>query len=218
MKAVSIKDIANRAGVSTTTVSFVLNGKAKEKRISNDLKDQILAIAAELNYRPNHVARGLRTGKTNTIGLMVEDISNPFFANLAKIIEDEADKVGYTVMFCSTENNDQRAGSLLHMLKHRQMDGFIITPTIGLERDVKQIVDEKRPLVLLDRYFPELDSDYVTIDNYKGSNDATKWLLERGCQKIGIVTLQSDLVQMSNRANGYFDALKDAGFQPEQEL
>ena len=81
MKPVSIRDIANRAGVSTTTVSFVLNGKAKEKRISDHLKDQILAIAAELNYRPNHVARGLRTGKTNTIGLMVEDISNPFFAN-----------------------------------------------------------------------------------------------------------------------------------------
>lgn len=218
MKPVSIRDIANRAGVSTTTVSFVLNGKAKEKRISNHLKEQILAIAAELNYRPNHVARGLRTGKTNTIGLMVEDIANPFFANLAKIIEDEADKVGYTVMFCCTENNDNRAGSLLHMLKHRQMDGFIITPTVGLHNDVLQLVEEKRPIVLLDRFFPGLNADSVTINNHNGSNAATKWLLERGCRKIGIVTIQSELNQMENRVKGYQDALSDAGLMPDTDL
>lgn len=218
MKPVSIKDIANRAGVSTTTVSFVLNGKAKEKRISNDLRDQILAIAAELNYRPNHVARGLRTGKTNTIGLMVEDISNPFFANLAKVIEDEADKVGYTVMFCSTENNDHRAGGLLHMLKYRQMDGFIITPTNGLRADVLQLVEEKRPVVLLDRYFPGMESDFVTIDNHAGSYEATKWLLGRGCQKIGIVTILSDLIQMENRVKGYLDGLQQANISRNSDL
>ena len=104
MKSVSIKDIANQVGVSTTTVSFVLNGKAKEKRISEDLKNEILRIAAQLNYRPNQVARGLRTGQTHTLGLIIEDISTPFFGNLAKVVEEEADKHGYSVMFCSTDN------------------------------------------------------------------------------------------------------------------
>ena len=158
MKPVSIKDIAGQVGVSTTTVSFVLNGKAKEKRISDDLKNRILEVAASLNYRPNQVARGLRTGQTHTLGLIIEDISNPFFANLAKAVEAEADKFGYTVMFCSTENNEQKASSLLHMLKHRQMDGFIITPTQGMESEVKRLGEEGRPVVLIDRYFTDLET------------------------------------------------------------
>ena len=92
MATVSIKDIAREVGVSTTTVSFVLNGKAKEKRISEELKDKVLSAAQRLNYRPNQVARGLRTGQSHTLGLIVEDISNPFFAHLARHVEHEADK------------------------------------------------------------------------------------------------------------------------------
>ncbi len=208
MKAVSIKDIAGQVGVSTTTVSFVLNGKAKEKRISEDLKNKILEVAARLNYRPNQVARGLRTGQTHTLGLIIEDISNPFFANLAKAVEEEADKFGYTVMFCCTENNEQKASSLLHMLKHRQMDGFIITPTPFMESEVKRLVEEGRPVVLIDRYFPEVDTSYVTVDNYKGAYDATSRLIGCGYSRIGLVTTDSKQVQMKNRYEGFVDALR----------
>lgn len=208
MKAVSIKDIAGQVGVSTTTVSFVLNGKAKEKRISEDLKNRILEVAARLNYRPNQVARGLRTGQTHTLGLIIEDISNPFFANLAKAVEEEADKFGYTVMFCCTENNEQKASSLLHMLKHRQMDGFIITPTPFMESEVKRLVEEGRPVVLIDRYFPEVDTSYVTVDNYKGAYDATSRLIGCGYSRIGLVTTDSKQVQMKNRYEGFVDALR----------
>jgi LacI family transcriptional regulator len=208
MKAVSIKDIANQVGVSTTTVSFVLNGKAKEKRISEDLKNRILKVAASLNYRPNQVARGLRTGQTNTLGLIIEDISNPFFANLAKVVEEEADKFGYTVMFCCTENNEQKASSLLHMLKHRQMDGFIITPTAGMENEVRKLGEEKRPVVLIDRYFPDLDTSYVTVDNYKGAFDATSRLISSGYTRIGLVTTMSRQVQMQKRKEGFLGALE----------
>jgi len=208
MKAVSIKDIAGQVGVSTTTVSFVLNGKAKEKRISDDLKNRILEVAASLNYRPNQVARGLRTGQTHTLGLIIEDISNPFFANLAKAVEAEADKFGYTVMFCSTENNEQKASHLLHMLKHRQMDGFIITPTQGMESEVKRLGEEGRPVVLIDRYFTDLETSYVTVDNYKGAFDATSRLIRSGYSRIGLVTTDSMQVQMKNRYDGYMGALK----------
>jgi LacI family transcriptional regulator len=208
MKAVSIKDIARQVGVSTTTVSFVLNGKAREKRISEDLKNRILKVAANLNYRPNQVARGLRTGQTNTLGLIIEDISNPFFANLAKAVEEEADKFGYTVMFCCTENNEQKANSLLHMLKHRQMDGFIITPTTGMEEEVRKLGEEGRPVVLIDRYFPELDTSYVTVDNYKGAYDATSLLINHGYSRIGLITTASRQVQMQKRFEGYIGALE----------
>jgi LacI family transcriptional regulator len=220
MKSVSIKDIASQVGVSTTTVSFVLNGKAKEKRISEDLKNEILKIAEKLNYRPNQVARGLRTGQTHTLGLLIEDISNPFFANLAKVVEEEADRSGYTVMFCSTENNENRASSLLSILKHRQMDGFLITPTPGMEEDIRSLYDDGRPLVLIDRYFPGLNTSYVTVDNFKGSFDGTSYLLSRGCQRVGLITSGSEQVQMQSRFNGYKEAIEGQGkaFDPSLVL
>jgi LacI family transcriptional regulator len=218
MKSVSIKDIANEVGVSTTTVSFVLNGKAKEKRISEDLKNEILKIASRLNYRPNQIARGLRTGQTHTLGLIVEDISNPFFANLAKVVEEEADKFGYTVMFCCTENSEAKASSLINMLKHRQMDGFIITPTPGMEEDIRKLTLERRPLVLIDRYFPGLDSSYVTVDNFRGAYDATRYLVNKGYKRIGLITLESAQVQMEKRHEGYFKALRDSGIEVVEDL
>ena len=212
MKPVSIKDIAKEVGVSTTTVSFVLNGKAREKRISEELKNKILKVSARLNYRPNQVARGLRTGQTNTLGLIIEDISNPFFANLAKAVEEEADKFGYTVMFCCTEKNEQKANSLLHMLKHRQMDGFIITPTPGMEEEVRKLGEENKPVVLIDRYFPDLATSYVTVDNYKGAFDATTKLITRGYLRIGLVTTDSKQVQMQKRYEGFLGALENQHF------
>lgn len=218
MKSVSIKDIARQVGVSTTTVSFVLNGKAREKRISEDLKNEILKIAEELNYRPNQVARGLRTGQTHTLGLIIEDISNPFFGNLAKVVEEEAEKWGYSVMFCSTENKEARASGLLTILKHRQMDGFIITPTPGLEKDIRQLKEENRALVLIDRFFPGLDTSYVTVDNFRGAYEATEYLLHKGYKRIGLVTVDSEQVQMRNRFDGYIQALEKYGISPAPEL
>jgi LacI family transcriptional regulator len=218
MKSVSIKDIANQVGVSTTTVSFVLNGKAREKRISEDLKNEILRIAEKLNYRPNQVARGLRTGQTHTLGLIIEDISNPFFGNLAKVVEEEADKWGYSVMFCSTENKEARASGLVTMLKHRQMDGFIITPTPGLEADVRQLKEENRALVLIDRFFPDLDTSYVTVDNFRGAYQATEYLIRNGYKRIGLVTVDSEQVQMKNRYSGFVRVLAEHGITPEPGL
>jgi len=211
MKNASIKDIAALAGVSTTTISFVLNGKAAEKRISKELVSKIEKIAKKLNYTPNQIARGLRTGKTHSIGLMVEDISNPFFGSLAKVIEDEADKHGYKLMYCSTENNETRARDLLKMLEYRQMDGFIITPTVDLKKDIELLVQQKKPLVLIDRYFPDYDTSYVAVDNYKGAYEAVSFLIAQGHKNVGLVTISQEQVQMKERYRGYLDALKDHG-------
>jgi LacI family transcriptional regulator len=211
MANVSIKDIAREVGVSTTTVSFVLNGKAREKRISNDLKDRIILAAKQLNYRPNQVARGLRTGQSHTLGLIVEDISNPFFAHLARHVEHEADKAGYTVMFCSTENDEDKAAGLLYMLRHRQMDGFIIIPTPGMRMELESLVEEMKPLVLVDRYFLDLDTCHVTVDNYLGATEAVRLLIGKGFKKIGLVTIQSLQNQMQERERGYMDAMAEHG-------
>ncbi|NSL90484.1 LacI family transcriptional regulator [Chitinophaga sp. Mgbs1] len=209
MKGISIKDIAKQAGVSPTTVSFVLNGKAKEKRISEQVSKKIQKIATRLKYKPNQLARGLRTGKTKTIGLMVEDIANNFFASLAKVMEDEADKHGYKVLYGSTEDNTEKARGLLEVLKYRQVDGYIVTPTKNLEKDIELLKATAKPVVLLDRYFPHVSSHYVVVDNYRGAYNAGSHLAAQGYKKIGIVTITSDQIQMKDRLDGFTAAMKD---------
>jgi len=211
MKGISIKDIAKQAGVSPTTVSFVLNGKAKEKRISDQVSKKILKIANKLKYKPNQLARGLRTGKTKTLGLIVEDIANNFFANVAKVVEDEADKHGYKVLFGSTEDNTEKAHGLLEVLKYRQVDGYIITPTKNMEKEIELLKMVRKPVVLMDRYLPNVDSHYVVVDNFQGAYAATTHLIEQGYQKIAIITTTSDQVQMKQRMDGFMAAFKKHG-------
>ena len=115
MKKLSIVDIANELKVSKTTVSFILNGRAKEKRIGEDLVERVTKYVEEVGYKPNSLAKSLRTGKSNTIGLMVEDISNPFFASIARLIEDRAYKNGYKIIYCSTDNDTQKTRELISM-------------------------------------------------------------------------------------------------------
>ncbi|MGN7822606.1 LacI family transcriptional regulator [Chitinophaga varians] len=209
MKGISIKDIAKQAGVSPTTVSFVLNGKAKEKRISEQVSKKIQKIASRLKYKPNQLARGLRTGKTKTIGLIVEDIANNFFASLAKVMEDEADKHGYKVLYGSTEDNTEKAKGLLEVLKYRQVDAYIVTPTKNLDKEIEQLKATSKPVVLMDRYFPHVSSHYVVVDNYQGAYNVTSHLAKQGYKKIAIVTITSDQIQMKDRLDGFTAALKD---------
>ncbi|MBZ5858042.1 LacI family DNA-binding transcriptional regulator [Flavihumibacter profundi] len=204
----SIKDIAARAGVSLTTVSIVLNGRAREMKISDAMAEKITSLAKKMNYRPNQFAKGLRTGKTNTIGLIVDDISNYFFGHLAKFVEEEADVLGYTVMFCSSENNEGKSRNILNMLVDKQMDGYIIAPTTSMLPELERLVREKKPAVLIDRYYPQLDTSYVTIDNTKGSLDAVNYLAKKGHTKIALVTNETDQVQMVQRISGYADGLQ----------
>src|SRR5690606_32300930 len=116
-------------------------------------------------YTPNSLAQSLRTGKSNIIVFMVEDISNPFFARLARIIEVIADQKGYKVIFCSNENNDGKTKEILQVFKDRKVDGYIIIPSPGIEKYLKAMMEEEIPLVLFDRYFPNLKTNYVIVDN-----------------------------------------------------
>src|SRR5690349_5430719 len=123
-KKVSISDIARKLEVSPTTVSFVLNGKSKEKRVSDEVVARIKKYVAKVGYKPNTFAQGLRTGKSKIIGLMIEDISNPFFASVAKLIEDRAYEDGYKIMYCSTHNDREKARDLIRMFKDCRVDGY----------------------------------------------------------------------------------------------
>lgn len=213
-KKVSIKDIAKRLNVSITTVSFVLNGKAKEKRISEELTQKILTLVEETGYKPNQLAKGLRTGKTSTIGLMVEDISNPFFSSVASLIEENAYKKGYKIIYCSTKNSPRKAKELIRMFRDTNVDGFIITPPEGIEAEIKSCIANEFPLVLFDRYFPEISTDYVVVDNLDSTYQATKHLLEQGFRKIAFITLASEQVQMHDRLEGYLKGIAEQSLTP----
>jgi LacI family transcriptional regulator len=217
MGKLSLRDIAKEAGVSVTTVSFVLNGKAKDNRISDAITRKVERIIKEKKFTPNTFARGLRTGKTMVLGLMVEDIGNFFFGNVAKTIELTAYQKGYKVIFTSTDNDEDKAKDLLLTLKHQQVDGYIVTPTAGLNKSIAQLQKENKPIVLFDRYFPELDLSHVILDNFKGAYEITSMLIRKGHKKIAFITIKSEMAQMRDRLQGYLASLQEHGLDFENE-
>jgi LacI family transcriptional regulator len=216
MKRVSLKDIAKLVGASPSTVSFILNGKAAQMRISDELKNKVMAAAKKMGYQPNQVAVSLRTGQTKILGLLVEDISNNFFASLAKTIEDEAEVFGYKVVYSSTENNSKKGVELLRMLTQRQVDGYLVTPTLGMEEDISMLVDHKKPLVLMDRYFPGIEAAHVQVDNAGAVTQGMKHLQEKGYKKIAFITIESGLIQMQHREQAYAEAIGDKDAQKKK--
>lgn len=208
-KRYSLKDIAKELNVSVTTVSFVLNGKGKEKKISNEVIKKIQDYVKKINFRPNQVAQSLRTGRTNILVFMVEDISNYFFSKIARIIEDIAYKEGYKVLFCSNENNDERSRELIRLFYERQVDGFIIIPSPGIKNEIQMLMDNKVPVVLFDRYFEDLDTNYVVIDNEKATREGTLHLVEQGYRQIAFISLKEGQVQMKGRLKGYQFAIQE---------
>jgi LacI family transcriptional regulator len=158
-KKLSIVDIANSLNISKTTVSFILNGRAQEKRISDELVKRVLKYVKEVGYKPNSLAKSLRTGKSNIIGLLVQDISNHFFATIARRIEDLAYQSGYKIIYSSTDNDTQKTRELIAMFRDRHVDGYIITPPDNIEDDINELISDGFPVVLFDRYLPKVATD-----------------------------------------------------------
>lgn len=209
-KRPSIHDIATHLKVSATTVSFVLNGKAEAMRISDAVAKKITKYVDSVAYRPNLVAKSLRTGKSKIIGMMVEDISDPFFSAIARGIERIAYKLGYKIFFASTENRTDRAKDLVKVFRERQVDGYIIAPPADFESEIKSLLDDGKPVVLFDRHFPEIKTNNIIVDNYEGTFKAVNYLQQEGFVNIGFVTLDSDQSQMADRMRGYTDAMKQS--------
>ncbi|RYG69436.1 LacI family transcriptional regulator [archaeon] len=213
-KRLSIRDIAEELNTSITTVSFVINGRDKEKRISDHLVDRIKKHIEMVGYIPSNAAKTLRTGKSYTLGLIVEDISDPFFASIAQHIEDQAYENGYKVVYCSTYNNADKTLDILNMFHSRSVDGYIVVPPPGIESKLEFLMNSGKPVILLDRKLPLLQTDSVLINNYQSAFNAAVHLIEKGYKNIGFVTFFNDQVQMVERVAGYTDALTGHTMQP----
>lgn len=212
-KKISIHDLARQLNVSSATVSFVLNGKASEKRISRAVENKILKYAQKSGYRPNRVAKSLRTGKSGIIGMLVEGISDPFFASVARIIEESIHQYEYKIFYASTDNDPAIARELIKAYRDTQVDGYIIAPPPGIEEEVKALLEDGFPVILFDRYFPGLPTHNIIANNFDGAYQATLHFVRNGYKKIGIVTLDSVQVQMEERLNGYLMAMGECGLK-----
>nr|WP_276899369.1 LacI family DNA-binding transcriptional regulator [Pedobacter kyonggii] len=218
MKSLSIKDIAVKANVSITTVSFIINGKAKEKSISEAVIEKVEKIIEESGYKPNQIARSLRTGNSNIIGLIIEDISNSFFSRIARLIEDKAYKKGYKIIYSSTENSIDKAKELINMFKSRKVDAYIISPIKGIEEDIQMLLDDGNPVILFDRNLKDVNTSYVGADHFNASHQSIQSFIDQGKKNIALVTTDINVEQIIERCDGYKKALEDNGIRYDDKL
>lgn len=208
-KKTLLEDIARELNVSKTLVSMVINGKGDAYGISKKTQEKVLNKAAELQYTPNMFARALRTGKSNLIGLLVADISNSFYSNIAKHVEKALAEKGYNLMICSTDENIDREEKLIQLFGEQQIiDGLIVATTNTSGEFFKKERLRNFPIVFIDRYLPDIDSNYVVADNYQGSFELTDLLIHKGCRNIVAFNITpSHISSLKDRVRGFKDAL-----------
>lgn len=208
----TIKDIANYTGFSVTTISLVLNNKAA--KIPKSTKDTILEAVEKLNYHPNQLAVGLVKKRTQTIGLIISDVSNVFFSTLAKGVEDSCRRQGWNLILCNTNDKHERDMSYIQVLADKGVDGILFC--MARDSDKKKAKESiqllkklKIPFVMIDRYLEEADCSSVIVDHMQGGYAATKYLLGLGHKNIGCVTGPSGLEDSMERLKGYKKALEE---------
>jgi len=204
----TIRDIARLAGVDASTVSRVLSGKGETARIARDTIERIRAIAEEHGYRPNLAARSLRTSKAHTLGLLVTDLSNPFFATVAAACEAEASAAGYAVIVATSGENSDRESEYLSLLRSRPVDGLIMTPAEAHPHDTMTLLlDEGFPLVFMDRRVPGISCDSVVVDNRAGARDIISALAALGVRTVAIDSGPIDTWTGAERMKGFLEGI-----------
>lgn len=211
----TIRQVAQRAGVSYTTVSHVINNT---RFVSEETRARVLAAMDELNFRPNAVAQSLRSGRTNTIGLILPDSANPFFAEISRGIEDEAFKLGYSVILCNSERDPRKEQLYIEVLTKKQVDGIIFVATGEREDALHLLLRQEIPAVVVDRDFPGIEIDAVLTDNRQGGYLATRHLIELGHRRIACVCGPSHITPSAERLTGFRDALLEAGLGFDESL
>lgn len=218
-KRLSLVDLAKELNVSTTTVSFVLNGRADEMSISKKTQEKVLALAKKRNYHPNALARNLRLGRTLQIGLLVPNIADPFFAEMARSLEHVARKQNYRVMFGNTSGVLETEMELVEMMRSQSADGIFLVPHNPDSIYIKELLDDKYPFVLLDRKSDSLSTSSVTVQNAQGFYDLTSSLIQRfGCKRPVLFMLDLGVVSLNERKEGFQQALKDNGLEYDSSL
>jgi LacI family transcriptional regulator len=214
-RVTTIRDVARAAKLSPAAVSRYLNGdiilpKASASRIDRAVR--------ELNYQPNRLARNLSLGQSKMIGLIIPDISNPFFATLACAVEDIAFKAGYGVLLCNTQNDRDREFSYLRLLSSRQLDGILFLTSQAENPELAEILQRNRNVVLIDEDVPGVSAPRIFSENRAGAYLATRHLLDHGHKRIAFIGGPRNLLSTRERFTGFENALKEHGLRPITQL
>ena len=207
MNKVTMKDIAEMAGVSKATVSMVMN--KKDASISDITRKKVLKIAKEMRYIPNSIARSLSTKKSGTIGIILPDITNPFFSEMARAVEDEAERLEYNLIICNTDNDIHKEEKYIQLLISKLIDGIIFMSGGKSNDSITLLKNNNVPFVLVDRYIDGYKDDYgVFCLNNQGVKDGVRYLYEKGKRKIVFVKGSKNLEISNQRLEGYIDEMK----------
>ena len=212
---VTIKDVAREAGVSVGTASQALRDSPAVRETT---RRRVLAVSKRLRYQPSALARGLVTRRTHTVGLLISDISNPFFVRAVRAVEDAAQENGYNVILCNTDEDPSKEKRYLRVLVEKRVDGIILATTAGSLQAVRDVRWRRIPLVLFDRELPHVSIDTVKVDSVLGGRLATEHLLGLGHRRIAIIHGPVVRSTGAERLRGYLLALRAAGLRPEPAL
>ncbi|MFD0958246.1 LacI family DNA-binding transcriptional regulator [Paenibacillus chungangensis] len=213
----TIYDVAEKSGVSIATVSKVINNTG---RISKSTREKVTQIMNELQYQPSIIASAL-TGKiTFTFGMIIPDLANPFFAEIARAVEDRAHELGFSMIICSTDNSLDKELKYTSLLLNKNVDGIILATGRDHERDssLHEIISKKVPVVLIAREMPALAIDTVLVDDYLGGLQATAHLIEQGHQRIAVIAEYENIMSSRERVRGYKAALSNAGIPFDESM
>lgn len=208
MKQATIKDVAERAGVSKTTVSHVINAS---RFVEETTRQKVLDAIRELNYRPSAVARSLTTRRTGIIGIVISDSSNTFFGELLLSIEEVLRPKNYALIICNTNETLEYEAHYLDLLLNQRVDGIIAAATSQPWVELSKAQIQHTPVVFVDRAFENFNGYYVSVDNRAGAYAGTRHLIDCGYRRIGILAGLERLSTMRDRLDGYSQALQDAG-------
>lgn len=207
----TIRDVANRAGVSTMTVSRVINNSGY---ISQETRRRVEAAIAEIGYVPNTLARGLRFKQTKTLALVIADITNSFFTTLSRGVEDTASEQGFNVIFCNTDESERKQADQLTTLVQKRVDGVLLVPARSLAEPVAFLRDQGIPVVVVDRRVPDCQADSVRCDSVAGARELTRLLLDLGHRQIAALNGPEGVSTALDRVAGCKQALAEAGLDP----
>lgn len=215
MAKVTIKDVAKRAGVSTTTVSHVIN---ETRFVEEDTRAKVKEAISALNFRVNIAARSLRAGRSQTIGLVIPDAANLFFAEYSRKIEDFGFDAGYNVIVCNTDNKADKEAAYLDALVSKQVDGVILITSDNNPETLKTLSEHEIPFVIADREITTDIADVVLLDNEEAGYDITNYLLNLGHREIGCITGPNTFSPSQQRMKGFIRAHKEWGLAYYPEL
>jgi LacI family transcriptional regulator len=206
-------DVAKRAGVSVATVSGVLNGS---RYVSPELQQRVLQAIRELDYTVNQVARSLQLRSTRLIGMLVPDISDPFHANVVRVVEDALKMAGYTLLLGSLRDRPEEQTRYLNTMRAQQVDGILIYIVPGCEDEVRKLVESRKPVVLMGRAPTQFEADLVATDHVTGTRLAVEHLIARGHRAIGIIPGPEAQPFSHARVEGWREALRHAGIRANE--